>query len=406
MRAKTFSVLGESQFGKSSFINMISGRKGQAVGAGNGKSCTSQVTAVNFQDVLGIFQTNAQLCCLDVPGFDDTSLTITNRQTLNSIKLTLTENKYTRLDALFVFQSASESALRLAKLFSTAESLFGPTIVRSCVIIATKSDMVPPHLLPRRTETIESFAREKNVPVVWWVNDSDEPVSSEDKQKQAASLNTALARVQPYIFTDMQKFERLIKNKAEELMRTDPKNKVHTQVNVPYDVSVTYNVNEAYYVPVTRLKFTEQEVINQARNLQSLPQNKEPYYQTVKKVERVKKYETYTVQQRYVWREWFLFFNWEKVGYRPEQRVREVYVDEEKFVNEVWYRYKDLEVFAAPLRRQTVQDNELRYRTVQCSRVETRYRTDTVTTLRQDWTCYRAKAVKELVLQLSTIPSS
>lgn len=393
--------MGESQFGKSSFINMTSGGNTQKVGSGDGKSCTSQVTAVPFQDVLGIFQINAPLCFLDIPGFNDTSLALSNEQILGSIKFYLAEKKYTQLDAVFVFQSAFESALRLAKLFDTVESLFGGTIVRSCVIIATKSDLVSARLLPRRRETIEGFAREKNVPVVWWVNDSDEPVSIEDKRNQASCLNAALARVQPYNFSDMQEFERRIQQKAQELMRADPSNTVVTRVQVPYEVSVPYNENETYFERVNRRKYTDQQVWDWARHLQSLPQNKEPYNQSVKVVEAVKKYQTYTDQERIVWTKWFLFFSWEEVGYRPVQRVREYYENQEKWVNEVRYRDRPLEYFAAPFRNETVVVDEQRVRTVQRWRKEQRFKTEHVTTRRTDWHPYRRKAVETLVSQLA-----
>ena len=401
MCAKVFSVLGESQFGKSSFINMISGGNSQSVGTGNGKSCTSQVSAVTFRDILGIFQVNAEICCMDVPGFNDTSLAISNKQTLDSIKFTLAEKKLPRLDALFVFQSASESAIRLNKLFSTAESLFGATVVRSCVIIATKSDLVAKRILPMRRETIESFAREKNIPVVWWVNDSDEPVAADIKQEQVASLRTALAGVQPYNIADIRQFEQRIKVKAEQLMNADSTNKVQNTVKVPYDVAVPYEVNEFCIVPVIRLKYTEEQVLNHARYLQSLQQNKEPYNVMERVVEKVKKYETYTDWERVVSRSWFLFFNWENAKYVRVQKVREIYVDEEKWVNKVHYRDKPLESFTA-LRRETVVVNEQQVRRVQRWTTERRFRTERVTSLRRDWTCYRAQAVKELISQLSS----
>ena len=403
MDPKLFSVVGETNTDKSSFITMLSGQKSLRNGTGDGQSCTKQVSMVPFTDTLNVFN-SSQLCVLDVPGFNDTSLDITNRQILDSMKIVLAGCGSRKLDVLFIFQSVAESAIRLEKLFKNVESLFGPEILGTCVLIATKSDLLPEKDLELRKETIETFAGSKNVPVVWWVNDSEVPASSQQKEKQVASLRQALARTRVYTMTQMELFESQVEEGAKSLVLNDPTNVVRTEVSVPYDEEIKYEVEERYTVPLVVRRYDEADVIARAKQMQSMQQNKEPYTEMVKKIERVLEPQIYTAYETHTVHNCVHFFLKSEVKVTvPVQRLRGVYVDKEMWECQVMYRDRPLEHFAAPLRNETVTLNEQRTRKVWRTRTERRTRTDTVITYRRDWTCYRAQAAKNLVASLSQI---
>lgn len=56
MSSKGFAVLEASQFGKSSFVNLVSGRTLVSVGQNDGQSYTIHVSVLPFPDDLLMFQ--------------------------------------------------------------------------------------------------------------------------------------------------------------------------------------------------------------------------------------------------------------------------------------------------------------------------------------------------------------
>lgn len=153
---KTCAVLGQSQHGKSSFINLLSGLNSQAVGCNDGRSCTVHIGSVRFPDrfeLLGSSET--ELRFFDVPGFGDTELRFTNREILRGMKVTLAGLESRQFDALFVFQSLAESAINLKATLERIQSMFGERVYRSTRVLMTKSDLLPPQVLSKRGATVE-----------------------------------------------------------------------------------------------------------------------------------------------------------------------------------------------------------------------------------------------------------
>ena len=247
-------VLGESQHGKSSFINMISGTSSQRVGSGDGKSCTSEPHPVKFSDHLQLFgNSGAEINCDDIPGFGDTGLLITNRQILGRIKSKLAGLERRELDALLVFQSIAESRIELARTFSRIEEMFGPDILRSAIVIITKSDTIVQRQITAKMATITEILAGKNIPYVVWVNDSsDGPAEASQKEEQIASLRSALRQVRPYEMMGMTEYESLVKERAKVLMAQDTSNTM--QVTFPVTTQEVEVYRDIEYNRVPRLE--------------------------------------------------------------------------------------------------------------------------------------------------------
>lgn len=405
MSLKTFVVSGPTQMGKSSFTNMLSGQALVPVGQNDGLSCTAHVTALTFTDCLNVFGANVQVKCLDVPGFNDTTGALSNKKIIEEVKLGAAGLGVRVLDALFVFQSSSESSIQLQKYLQLAETLFGPTILRSTVVIATKSDLLPEQVLAKRVETIDTISREKGVQVVWWVNDSEDYGTVEDAKKrmQAAQLQAALSQLQPYEITEIQRFEGLVQASAEQMARDDKSNIAQQQITVPYDVVVDYEENETYNVSVQQRKYTDAQVNAEARRLQALQENKEPYQVSRQITETVTVPEYYTGYETVHHYHHVGFIRWRESEQVPVRRVRHVKKQQKKTVTDVAYRDRPLEQFAAPLRQQMITVNEQKVRQVKKQRSERRTKTETVTSYRRDWTQYRLQAAKELIARQALV---
>jgi GTP-binding protein EngB required for normal cell division len=391
--------------GKSSFINQLSGQALVPVGQNDGLSCTTHVTALTFRDSLNVFGANAQVRCLDVPGFNDTTGAMSNKKIIEEVKLGTAGLSARVLDALFLFQSSADSNIQLQKCLQLAETLFGPTILRSTVVIATKSDLLPQSVLTKHAQTIDTISRAKGVQVVWWVNDSEDngPVEDAKKRMQAAQLQATLSQLRPYEITDIQRFECLVQARAEQMVREDQSNVVQQQNIIPYDVVVAYQESETYTVPVLQRQYTDAQVNAEATRLQALQSNKEPYQVSRQILETVTEPEAYTDYETVRHYRHVGFIRWRESEQVPVQRVRQVQRQQYRTITEVAYRDRPFEQFAAPLRQQMVTVSEQRVRQVQRQRSERRTRTETVTSYRRDWTQYRLQAAKELIARQALV---
>lgn len=220
---KVLAVCGESQHGKSSFINKISGTNHEAVGSGDGKSCTFEPHKNKFPDHLHLFgNTPTEISCNDIPGFGDTDARVTNQKILVDMKDTLVKLGTKELNAILVFQSLAESTFQLGKTLSRIASMYGPDFVRSAIVILTKSDVLAPKEVTKRLSTILEIISPKGIPHVMWVNDSlDGPVEAAQAEEQEAALRTALARMQPYQMMGIEEYTRLVEERAKRMMAQD-----------------------------------------------------------------------------------------------------------------------------------------------------------------------------------------
>lgn len=395
---KILAVLGNTQFGKSSFLNLVSGCDSLRVGVDDGRSCTREMKSVRFRDWLRLFPDEVELRCFDVPGYGDTDLRVTNGQISDSIKLTLAGLGSRLLDALLVFQSIAESAISLASVFSRAEAMFGPDVLKSAIVIITKSDITLPVVIDKRMGTIDSLCRDKGIPYVMWVNKSEFllEVPEEQLANQASALRTALASIQSLTVTSIEEFEHLVKARAQEMMARDPTNTVKHKVSVPSQSVHTYTVQETYAVPSIKPKYTEEEVKTQARALACREENKKAEVVTTKRQVPDFAYDVVTDHHTERVRKWFLFIPYNGSRHYTTERVVKRPIQREVTEFAVRYVQQPAETFEPGLREQRTVQEEKRQRDVEKFRVEDSQVEREVITTRRDAEDYMKKASKQM----------
>jgi hypothetical protein len=259
---KILAVFGPTQFGKSSFINFISGGKTMKVGDGSGKSCTYEISSVAFPDRWGFFEGNSELLCFDVPGFHDTGMHLTNSGISKQIKDRLVGLDSRSLDALLVFQSIAESSIALGDTLSRAETSFGPGILQSIIVIITKSDLVAPKAISMRMQTIKELCDRYNIPYVKWVNYPDDMGTEEspggELKNQITELRNILRSLRPFPIMQIDEYDRLVREKAQRLMDSDPNNVVVNPIPVNIQGVEPYYEEETYTEESAKKKYTDE----------------------------------------------------------------------------------------------------------------------------------------------------
>ena len=102
-------------------------------------------------------------------------------------------------------------------------------------------------------------------------------------------------------------------------------------------------------------KYTEAQGIEEAKRIQALPANKEPYtvYTQIKETMVVPEVYIDNVQ-RINWHS-LLFINWRNIKWIPVKMTRQVQRQQIRTVAQVAYRDRPLEYFAGPLREQSAE---------------------------------------------------
>ena len=391
------AVLGPSQFGKSSFINLLSGFYSLQVGTGDGISTTLEVQEVKAPDRFNLFPEGAEVRFLDVPGYGDSDIRLMDEQISESIKYRLVGMDSRKLDVLFVFQSIAESTMSLRSTFVHAEEMFGPSILQSIIVVLTKGDLVAPAMLEKRIRIVDNICRPKHIPYITWAdNSTDSIIDEEQLKKQLADLKAALTLLKSYEMTEMQAYEGKVEQSAREMRLNDPSNIIRQEVNVTYAEIITYNETETYEFLVIKPKFTEAEVQQEAKRLQSLQENQELVSVSKEITETVVEYETYTVTESTVRWAFFIIIPYRKTEYYQVQKVRPVNKQSTKTVQILEYREQPLEHFAESLRKEEVCTTELRERLVEKTKVVTKVKTEISETYKRDWTHYKSQAAEIL----------
>ena len=400
-RFKIFAVLGQSQHGKSSFINLLSGCTSQAVGCNDGRSCTVNIHSVRFPDwfeLLGSPET--ELRFFDVPGFGDTELRFTNRQILEGMKVTLAGLESRQFDGLFVFQSLAESSINLKGTLERIETMFGERVYRSTVVIMTKSDLLPPLVMSKKRTTVERVCQEKRLPCLLWINNSAElgDISSSQKATQISALRTTLPQLLPYEVMDMKEYEQLVKQRAKLMMARDTSNTVTKTVQVPTQRAVTTKEKEIVMEQTLKPVYTEEEVKRRALEERARPENRRAEvmvstkevddfeYQVITSTETVSNHDSHLLGA----------FSSSSSYTLTNQRVEKIPIKRRIQESEVQYVSQPAVVFEPSLRNQTKVVEEAKERVVEKVKVEDELVERTVTTTRNDLSHYEQKAAKQL----------
>ena len=182
---KTVIVQGHTQSGKSTLLNVLINKGSQSFGA---DQRVQFVWCINRSKV---FVSTLILLFVEVPAFRDIQR---DTKTAKSVKLTLASTTEL-VDALFVVQSLAESGIDLEGQFSRAKAMYGSVVLKSIIVVITKSDITPPEDADWKIREIDMLCRAYSIPWVMWTNNSEAGNMLID---QVDALRTALGVIRPF----------------------------------------------------------------------------------------------------------------------------------------------------------------------------------------------------------------
>lgn len=404
MRPSSFkicAVLGQSQHGKSSFINFLSGCNSQPVGSNDGRSCTIGIIPVLFNDAFELFEgENTELRFFDVPGFGDSEMRITNREILDKMKITLAGLESRQFDGLFVFQSLMESSINLKETLVRIECMFGEKVYRSVVVIMTKSDLVAPRALSKRVATVEHICQEKRLPCVQWINNSPDfgPVPPSQQTTQISALRSVVPHLRPYEMMDMAEYEQLVRKRAQLIMAKDTSNTVTHTVEVQTKHAEVFTEKQTVMVSTVKQAYTEEEVKAKALEARARPENKKAEVVLNTTLQDDFEYEVLTETRTVSDSDSHLLGLFRSnCNYTiTEQKIVKKPVKRQIQKTSVEYVSQPVEVFERSLRDQKKQVEEAKEIEVQRMREKKAMEQVTVTTTKHDVEHYLQQAAKEI----------
>jgi hypothetical protein len=86
---------------------------------------------VSFYDQYRLFGADMMIKCMDVPGINDSSGTLSKKTIEEWIKLGLAGLGCQQINAFLLFQSSAEADIQLKKVIEIVETIFGPSILSS-----------------------------------------------------------------------------------------------------------------------------------------------------------------------------------------------------------------------------------------------------------------------------------
>jgi len=182
---KTIIVQGHTQSGKSTLLNVLINKGSQSFGA---NQRVQFVWCINRSKV---FVSPLILLFVEVPEFRDIQR---DTKTVKSVKLTLASTTEL-VDALFVVQSLAEFGIDLEGQFSRAKAMYGSVVLKSIIVVITKSDITPPEDVDWKIREIDMLCRAYSIPWVMWTNNSE---AGNMRIDQVDALRTALGVIRPF----------------------------------------------------------------------------------------------------------------------------------------------------------------------------------------------------------------
>lgn len=205
--SKIYVLYGPSQAGKSSFIN----EHPVTVRAKVGNGCISTTTVCKEYHFT---RDNEHIILLDVPGFGDNLMNTTDEEIMGRIKAKINdhlaalilETKVDRrtIDGVILFEPLDYDYSQLRSTIAKAETLFGPTIYESAMVVFTKGDLC----YARDPDTIG------HLPFCNW--QSGEHISATVKEENWRVLKQKLSGLKSYHVHNMDKVMEDVEKLARE----------------------------------------------------------------------------------------------------------------------------------------------------------------------------------------------
>ncbi|OMJ71273.1 hypothetical protein SteCoe_30575 [Stentor coeruleus] len=309
MATRLVLVSGGSQVGKSSTINTLIGRPVARVG-GYGISETLHVTFYEADNSLSLFPNDPQttkLILIDVPGFRDSHLRISDDEISEIISKKIFELGQEKLDGILLFESASAPSIQILPNLNSLMRVFGSEIGKSIIIVTTKWDKL---LLREKNKRRDAYIKFREFLFVEWINDNEDfMLENQFKEEQLRNLANGLRERQPFKLNGIERLKEECLNLAKTLHKKDFVNKtIEYTEQVPVET-----IEKENYTEYVNAYTDESSIRSRAYELQ-----RQDGTHSVSNTRSVTKYyqEPYTViekrprQVTQTHRKWFLMFEW------------------------------------------------------------------------------------------------
>jgi GTP-binding protein EngB required for normal cell division len=245
----SFIIVGNTQAGKSSFINFLAGSQVATVGTGNGTSATIKSTKYAFHSP--VLQRAIQI--IDMPGFGDTRLAISNQEIALEIKNCIVESLESgtfNFKGFLLVESLQNESLNIVVNLERIYNIAGIESQKSILVVATKSDLIPV-LGPQKHQKLLDFCQVQNLKCTKWSSNTKK-ITPEEIEQQVIELKSNISSVIPYDGRILNQLNEEIAEAARELCNSQ---KIYTQEDINNKAQEL--ANNAPKVPVTRFKMVK-----------------------------------------------------------------------------------------------------------------------------------------------------
>ena len=267
---------GNTQVGKSSFINFIAENEVAPIG-GYGQSATLNVHKYGIGQASKLFpeDNTSTLSILDVPGFRDSDIRKSDEAISKDIIAHVLMQESFYIDAILLFESCSADSNSNKVVLNDLMNIFGSNIKESIIIVTTKWDKLDEDEYILKEKYFNDL--KKNFKCVKWINlkmtldrrNRWESFALEIYDTQITNLISELRNTKPYDIRNIGKLNDHINLTAKKLKETNPDR--YTIQHIKFDKEVPYEVEETKNIDVTEKKYkTESEIQKRAEELQRL----------------------------------------------------------------------------------------------------------------------------------------
>ena len=171
---------------------------------------------------------NKEVVFWEIPGFNDSKITLTNDQIKYIISQVLIESLELKdyFKGFLIFESLIDSSFKLPLIIEKLYNIAGPECNSSTIIIVNKYDMI--EIYKEKIEKIESFCGNNQIKCINWSNQLNN-ITQELTNEELANLTEEMNRIIPYNGSLLQEIDNQIIIKATELFNSQ---KIYTEADI------------------------------------------------------------------------------------------------------------------------------------------------------------------------------
>jgi GTP-binding protein EngB required for normal cell division len=260
----TILLTGQTQVGKSSFINLINGEK--IAPTGKGLSCTLECN--NYYIPLPAICGSQKVLFVDSRGWDDTNTHVSNNEIKEQMGTSLMKDQNaTQFSAILCFESLSADSIQLSKSLANLVDVFGTNVLKSTIVVLTKGDLLEPDEIELRIKLISKICTQFSVKAIVWNNKQKSmAIQKAVLESQLQDLKQTISQIIPYQTEEMKQFAKSVEDKAKKLHDADQV-KVKVKKPVTTQEAYSYPENVTQYRDVVKNR-REGRPVERVRNVQ------------------------------------------------------------------------------------------------------------------------------------------